>query len=335
MLKLGLIGTHSISNQMLRAVENDSNYKLKAVYSRSLQKARDFGGPWGASEFYDDLDQFFNQGDFQVVYIASPNSLHFKQAKLAIQHDKLVIVEKPAFVNPAEFDQIESALKAHPQARLVEASRHLYTDLYKAGKQAIQGMGQLKGANLTSMKYSSRYDQLADPVAPTPNVFNPDFAGGALMDMGYYAVSTAVDLFGMPKSAIYQPVMAQSGVDLCGAGILTYDGAQVTINTGKDANSFLSSEVYGPHQTIVFDGLENMHQVTIYDQDKSSRVIVSLPQDADRMADEMKVFADWFSHPDDEAKQAAYQAALDRSRKINQVIYDLRQSANLIFPADN
>lgn len=334
MLKLGIIGTHSITNQMLTAIENDSNYQLTAVYSRSRQRAVEFGQAWGATEFYDQLDDFFAQGDFQVVYIASPNSLHFKQAKLAIEHDKFVIVEKPALVNPAEFKQVMDLLQAHPQARLVEASRHLYTDLYAQAKQTIQQIGPLKGANLTSMKYSSRYDQLMDPQAPTPNVFSPQFAGGALMDMGYYAVSTAVDLFGLPDSVVYSPVMADSGVDLRGLGCLSYGDALVTINTGKDANSFLPSEVYGAHQTVVFDGLENMHQVTLYDRDKHGQVIASLPQDADRMADEMSVFADWFSNPTDQQKQAAYQAALKRSQMINTVIYDLRRSADLMFPAD-
>lgn len=334
MLKLGVIGTHTITNQMLTAIAGQDTYHLTSVYSRNRDRAEKFGQPWGATEFYDDLDAFFSQGDFDVVYIASPNSLHFQQASLAIENDKLVIVEKPAFVNPTEFDQIESLLHAHPRSRLVEASRHLYTDVYAAGKRAIQQMGQLKGANLTSMKYSSRYDQLMTPGAPVPNVFSPNFAGGALMDMGYYAVSVAVDLFGLPNSVVYAPIMSNSGVDLRGTGLLTYDDALVTINTGKDDNSFLPSEIYGEGQTVVFDGLENMTKVSQYDRNKQGKVLASAPADSDRMTPEMATFADWFSHPDGQDQQDAYQHALERSRMINTVIYDLRQSAELIFPTD-
>lgn len=334
MLKLAVIGTHTITNQMLTAIADSQQYQLTTVYSRNRDRAEKFGQPWGATAFYDDLDAFFSEGDFDVVYIASPNSLHFKQASLAIANDKFVIVEKPAFVNPTEFDQIESLLHAHPKARLVEASRHLYTDVYAAGKRALQKMGKLKGANLTSMKYSSRYDQLMTPGAPVPNVFSPDFAGGALMDMGYYAVSVAVDLFGLPHSVVYAPIMSDSGVDLRGTGLLTYDDALVTINTGKDNNSFLPSEIYGEGQTVVFDGLENMTKVSQYDRDKQGTVLASVPADSDRMAPEMATFADWFSHPDGQEQAAAYQHALDRSRMINTVIYDLRQSADLVFPED-
>ena len=52
------------------------------------------------------------------------------------------------------------------------------------------------------------------------------------------------------------------------------------------------------------------------------------------MTPEMATFADWFSHPDGQDQQDAYQHALERSRMINTVIYDLRQSAELIFPTD-
>ena len=92
MLKLGIIGTHIITDQMLDAAKTTGKYQLTAVYSRTLDRAKEFGKPYGATEFYDDLEKFFGDGDFDVVYIASPNSLHYQQARLAIENDKFVIV---------------------------------------------------------------------------------------------------------------------------------------------------------------------------------------------------------------------------------------------------
>ena len=119
MLKLGVIGTNIITDQMLDAAKKTGKYELTAVYSRTLEHAEKFGKPYGATEFYDDIDKFFEEGDFDVVYIASPNSLHYQQARKAIENDKFIIVEKPAFVNPSEYSAIESLLAAHPKARLV------------------------------------------------------------------------------------------------------------------------------------------------------------------------------------------------------------------------
>ena len=134
MLKLGIIGTNIITDQMLDAAKTTGQYQLTAVYSRTLTRAKEYGEPYGATAFYDSLEDFFDEGDFDVVYIASPNSKHYEQARLAIENDKFVILEKPAFVNPEEFSRIESLLAAHPKARLVEAARHIHTGLFHAGE---------------------------------------------------------------------------------------------------------------------------------------------------------------------------------------------------------
>ena len=141
MLKLGIIGTHIITDQMLDAAKTTGKYQLTTVYSRTMARAKEFGEPYGATEFYDDLNKFFEEGDFDVVYVASPNSLHYQQVRLAIENDKFIIVEKPAFINPDEFSAIESLLVAHPKARLVEAARHIHTPLYK---QALAKVDEMK-----------------------------------------------------------------------------------------------------------------------------------------------------------------------------------------------
>ena len=91
MLKLGIIGTHIITDQMLDAAKTTGKYKLTTVYSRTLDRAKEFGQPYGATEFYDDLDRFFSDGDFDVVYVASPNSLHYQQVRKAIENDKFIL----------------------------------------------------------------------------------------------------------------------------------------------------------------------------------------------------------------------------------------------------
>lgn len=335
MLKLGIIGTHIITDQMLDAAKTTGKYQLTAVYSRTMNRAKEFGQPYGATEFYDNLEKFFEDGDFDVVYIASPNSLHYQQARMAIANDKFVIVEKPAFANPSEFSGIQSLLAAHPKARLVEAARHIHTPLYKAGLKRVGEMKKdhIQGATITVMKYSSRYDKVLNGEEPYPNIFTLKYAGGALMDLGVYAVYGAVTMFGQPQSVVYYPTLCKTGVDAKGVAILNYDQFSVTLNFGKTANSHLPSEVYGLKDTLVFDSIFETQKVTYYDAEQHAQTI-DVPVEKNSMTDEMNDFADLFNDPDNEEQMEKYQGWMDLSETVNSVMYSLRQSAQLEFPAD-
>lgn len=334
MLKLGIIGTNIITDQMLDAAKTSGRYQLTAVYSRTTKRAKEFGKPYGATQFFDDLESFFDEGDFDVVYIASPNSVHYLQVRLAIENDKFVILEKPAFVNPEEFSRIESLLQAHPKARLVEAARHIHTGLFHESENQLAKMETVQGANFTVMKYSSRYDKVLAGEKPYPNIFTPEFAGGALMDLGVYAVYASVTLFGAPNSVVYFPTMVKSGVDGLGTALLTYDNFSVTLNFGKTANSHLVSEIYGLKDTLVYDSIFDTTKVTYFDANKEAHEL-SAKYYENSMVDELNDFANLFENPNDEVQAALYKKWFELARTVNMVMFNLRESADLTLPADN
>lgn len=334
MLKLGIIGTNIITDQMLDAAKTSGHYELTAVYSRTEERAKEFGEPYGATQFFDNLERFFDEGDFDVVYIASPNSTHYLQVRLAIENDKFIILEKPALVNPEEFSQIESLLQAHPKARLVEAARHIHTGLFHEGQKQLAKMDHVQGANFTVRKYSSRYDKVLAGEKPYPNIFTPEFAGGSLQDLGVYGVYASITLFGAPNSVVYFPTMVASGVDGLGTALLTYDNFTVTLNIGKTANSHLVSEVYGLRDTLVFDSIFDTKQVTYFDEKQTAHDLPAKYYE-NSMVDELNDFAALFENPDDEAQLARYKEWFDLARTVNGVMFNLRESADLMFPADS
>ncbi len=81
MINLGIIGTNWITDQFVQAAHETGKYRLAAVYSRRLDTAQKFGEKYGDVEYATDLDTFFGLEHVNTVYIASPNSLHFEQAK--------------------------------------------------------------------------------------------------------------------------------------------------------------------------------------------------------------------------------------------------------------
>ena len=124
MLKLGVIGTGAISHHFIEAAHASGKYQLVTVYSRKLETAATFASRYQNIQLFDQVEGFF-KSSFDVVYIASPNSLHFAQAKAALTAGKHVILEKPAVTQPQEWlDLRHTAEKNH--CFIFEAARNYH-----------------------------------------------------------------------------------------------------------------------------------------------------------------------------------------------------------------
>lgn len=328
MIKLGIIGTNWITEQFINACQTANTFELTTVYSRTKDKAMQFGSKYGAKEYFDDLDQFFKEGSFETVYIASPNSMHHSQALQAIQYEKHVIVEKPIASNPSQFGELKQALKAHSNVRLFEAARHVHQENFEVIKNQIKKLELVQGASLTYAKYSSKYDQFLS--GSEPNVFSLKFDGGALQDLGIYIVYDAVAWFGVPDKAEYFPIKLSSGVDGRGVALLTYPDFQVELNVGKNINSKMSSEIYGLKDTIQIDNPAELSQVFYIDSEGTEHRI-GQKNDSNPMIQESEDFANVINNLQDDSCIKKYENWLKLSEEVNQVLYKLRSSSNIEF----
>ncbi|MCT4398619.1 gfo/Idh/MocA family oxidoreductase [Pediococcus ethanolidurans] len=331
MIKLGIIGTNWITQQFIDAAHATGEYKLTAVYSRTVEKAKDFGKPNGATIFSDNLDEFFANDALDAVYIASPNSLHFEQAMLGIKNDKAVIIEKPIVANIKQMEILRETLEQHPQSRLFEAARQIHQPNFKIIKNQISELGRIQGATLTYMKYSSRYDAVL--AGQEPNVFTLKFAGGALQDLGVYVAYDAVGWFGMPDDVAYYPTLAPTRVDGKGVAILRYPEFDITLNIGKTSNSYLPSEIYGLKDTIVMSNPADLETVSYHDADGHETLISEKPAD-NPMISEAADFARVINDPQNEKNDQDYWKWLDLSQNVTKLLYNLRQSGKIVFPDD-
>ncbi|WP_442761055.1 Gfo/Idh/MocA family protein [Paucilactobacillus nenjiangensis] len=332
MLKLGIIGTNWITDQFIDGIKADGRWELASVYSRTMEKATAYQQKHGFAEAFADIDQFFEEGSFDTVYIASPNSMHYQYARQAIENDKHVIVEKPSFANIDEFAQIEGLLQAHPGVRLLEAARHVHTPLFKAVQAKMAEMTRIQGATLTYMKYSSRYDKVL--AGERPNVFTLDFAGGALYDLGVYPVYAAVALFGEPESVVYFPTLIETGADGKGVAVLGYENFEVTLNFGKTANSHMPSEIYGLKDTIVLDNVADFSNASYFDDDQVEHPLATETA-ANPMKYEIETFTEILQDPTNETQVKNYQKWFLMSKHVNGLLFTLRESAGLDFPSDD
>ncbi|CAH1850345.1 Gfo/Idh/MocA family protein [Convivina praedatoris] len=331
MLRLGTIGTSWIVKQFIEAIHLAGAFDLGAVYSRRINRAEEFLAeltPVNSSVLaLDSLTELFEASD--LVYIASPNSLHFEQAEAALKAGCHVIVEKPAFSNPREFAQIQELLGQHPDLMLMEANRHLYQPNFIALQKAVAQLPQIDGANFVMAQYSSKYD--AYLAGENPNVFNKNFSAGALYDLGVYPLSAALALFGQPQAVQYLPVLLDNQTDGSGQATLIYPGYQVNLQFSKTYNAYRPSEIYAGRQTVSIDHIADLNHIHIM-KDGQSQTAIAKPQAENPMVAEVQNFAHWLANP--QAYYQQYQQALQLSQLINQTLFDLRQSAQIEFPAD-
>lgn len=328
MINFGIIGTNWITQQFVEAAQTSGLYQLTGVYSRNQDTATAFSTKNGGASTFTDLDDFINSDDFSTIYIASPNSLHFEQAEMAIKAGKNIIVEKPAFENQAEMEKIQELLKQNPQVRYFEAARNVHTPNFKAIQNQLKKMPVVQGASLTYMKYSSRYDQVL--AGQEPNVFSLRFGGGALQDLGVYPLYDAITLFGMPSEFNYFPEFIQTGVDGKGVAILQYGEFNVTLNFGKTTNSYMTSEIYGLKDTIEIDDAGELGEVNYIDS-KGNRTTISQPVTDNPMLPEVRDFARVISDPTNPDNQADYAAWNTLSVQVNKMLFNLRQSGKIVF----
>ena len=324
MLKLGIIGTSSISHHFLEAAHTSGNFQLGAVYSRKIETAEKFVEQYRGVKLFDQLNDFFNDS-FDVVYIASPNSLHFSQAKMALSAGKHVILEKPAVTQPQEWQELVQTAKDN-KCFIFEAARNYHEDAFSTIKDFLADK-QILGADFNYAKYSSKMPNLL--AGDTPNVFSDRFAGGALMDLGIYPIYAAVRLFGNPTHATYQAQKLDNSIDLNGDGILSYPNYQVHIKAGKNITSNLPCEIYTTDGTLTLNIIEHIQSAVFIDH-QGKELQLPIQQAPHNMTEEVTNFANMIKQAD----PTLYQSWIDDATHVHNLLYTMRQDTGIRFEAE-
>ena len=336
MLKLGVIGTNWITHRFVNAALQSQEYQLSAVYSRTKGKAEKFASKYDDAEnihIMTELSELCELDEVDVVYIASPNSLHYEQARLLMSHNKHVIVEKPAVSTLEELEELIE-LAEEKEVFFFEAARHIHEENFQRVASFLKNRDDILGANLTFMKYSSRYDALLR--GEEPNIFSSKYSGGALMDLGVYLVYTAVAWFGRPTSVFYFNQKLSTGVDGLGTMIFRYETFDVTMTVGKNADSFLPSEIYLSDSTLCLDAVNSIG--SIIQKKRENNQLTEVDFGAEKtdvvMLEEAKAFANIMVNPMGIKQQKVYQDWVQLARDVHGLMETMRKESDIIFAAD-
>jgi len=324
MINFAVIGSNWITEKFIHAAHQSGLMRLAGIYSRQLATAQAFGTKFDVSACYDDLEQLAGATHIDAVYIASPNSLHCKQAILLMQHGKHVICEKPLGSNLAEVERMFEVARDNGVI-LFEAFKTAWLPNFAVIKQHIADLGPIHRAYIGYCQYSSRYQKYLD--GGNPNTFNPAFSNGSIMDIGYYCVATAVALFGEPKAVTATAALLDSGVDAHGSAIFSYDGMEVVITHSKVSDSYLPSEIQGEAGALLIEHVSECDRVLRRSRD-GHVADLTLTQHDNRMRYEAEAFCAQI----EEGKMDSQ--AVRRSLVTARLLTEIRRQTGVVFPAD-
>lgn len=205
-LHWAVVGTGGIANEMARTLEQNGRH-FSAVYSRSPEKGAAFGEKYGIPQVYSNLDGMLSDPQVEAVYIATPHNTHFPYIMRALEMGRHVLAEKAITLNSRELRQALEKAKEKGVV-LAEAQTIYHMPLYKELRMLISS-GALGRVNLITMNFGSskEYD-------PQNRFFSRELAGGAMLDIGVYALSfVRWFLDSKPVSLHSQVKTAPTGVD--------------------------------------------------------------------------------------------------------------------------
>lgn len=261
MIRIGVVGTSKISGQFIEAAKLLEECEVSAIYSRSMEKAKEFGRKYSIETCFDSLEELAKSPEIDMVYIASPNSLHVDQTLLMLNAKKHVLCEKPLATKLEDVEKMFEASKRNSVV-LMEAMKSTLVPNYFALKKNLYKIGKIRGFIGNFCQYSSRYDELKG--GKLTNIFNPEYGGGASLDLGVYPLYLSLELFGFPTNYFGKKVMLDSGVDGYGTIVLEYKDMIATLIYSKITQSYLKSEIQGELGSILIDSISNLREISIH-----------------------------------------------------------------------
>ena len=245
-LRWGILATGGIA----RAFASDltrSGFTVAAVGSRSQSSADDFAARFDIPHAHGSYEALVEDDTVDAVYVATPHPMHLECALLAIEAGKHVLVEKSFTVNAVQAREL--ADRAAERGVVVMEAMWTRFLPHMVRIHEILDAGALGDVRTVLADHSQSIS--ADP---KHRLQNPDLGGGALLDLGIYPVSFAIDILGFPTSITAASTMTSTGVDRQTAMQFVHeDGRQAVLHSVLDTKGPNRASILGTEGWIDID----------------------------------------------------------------------------------
>lgn len=256
--KVGILGAGSIAAKMASTLCRMEGACAWAVASRSIERAREFASLHQVEKAYGSYREMMEDPDVDLVYIATPHSLHYEHARMCIEYGKPVLCEKAFTANTDEAEKLISL--AH--GRGVFIAEAIWTRYMPFSKT----LRELAFSGIIGHPYMLTAS-LGYPISDKERIVSPDLCGGALLDLGVYPINFALMMFGeniVRTESVC--VKNELGVDMQNAMIFVYeDGRMAVMQTTAFCANDRQAVVSGDRGYMIIDNINNPQLVEIYD----------------------------------------------------------------------
>lgn len=182
-LRWGVLGCGVIANEMAQALEADGR-RLAGVANRTLPKAEAFAERYNVEKVYPSFEAMISDPSIDAIYITTPHNTHIDYLRQTLAAKKHVLCEKAITLNSEELDEA-LALAEENGVVLMDAMTIFHMPLYRELLRRLD-TGEFGNVNVVTLNFGSfkDYDE-------RNRFFNINLAGGALLDIGVYALSLA------------------------------------------------------------------------------------------------------------------------------------------------
>lgn len=326
-MRVAILGAGNIARSMAAAVrglqERGEDVEPYAVGARELSRAEAFAKEQGFAKAYGSYEELVSDPDVDLVYVATPHSMHYEHAKLALEHGKNVLCEK-AFTMNAEQARDLTAFAEEKGLLLTEAiwprympSRQMILDLIDSG---VIG------------KVTSLSANLGYPITHVERMTNPDLCGGALLDLGVYPINFACMAFPEKiKEVSSTCVKWETGVDAQNSITLTFeDGRMAVLYSSMMVQSDRLGVINGDRGYIEVQNINNPEEIRIFDLSRACIRTIPVPEQINGYEYEVLACKEALEKGWKECPQMPHAETI----RIMELMDSLRKSWGIIYPME-
>jgi len=256
-IKFAILGAGMIANFLAETVQKMDTVEAYAVASRDLVRAQSMADKYGFAKAYGSYQEMLDDPEVDLVYIATPHSMHIEHAVQCLEAGKHVLCEK-AFTVTADEARTITKLAREKKLLITEAIWPRYMPMAKT-LQDFCSSGKIG-------KIHSLAANLGYPVSHIDRITNPLLAGGALLDIGVYTLTFASIIMGDDiKDITTTAVMNDNGVDMQSTTTLTYgDGRISSLFCTALGPTDRMGILYGETGYAIVENINNFESLRVY-----------------------------------------------------------------------
>lgn len=245
-LHWGILATGGIAHAFTSDLRT-AGLDVTAVGSRSIESARAFAEQYDIPHAHGSYEELVSDPEVDIVYIATPHPGHVENALLALDHGKHVLVEKPFTLNADEAAVIRNRA-AQKGLLAMEAMWTRYLP-HMVRIREILSEGTLGEIRVVSADHTQKIS-----TDPGHRLNALELGGGALLDLGIYPISFAVDVLGVPERITAFARLSDAGSDAEVATVFVHPGGALstTVSSSRGAGANVA-QIVGTEARLEID----------------------------------------------------------------------------------